>query len=131
MSAAPLISGLGIYALVAAGYTVLIPVMFRDPIFSEQNSKSALSIASAHTVFLAIAFEFTWLAVRIYPFLPDWMTKFHRSGSFFAILCLGVAAILAAVERPRIYLASGPSDPNLTSRRSEDIDSSDELNRQD
>lgn len=125
------INGLRIYALVAVGYTILVPVMFRDPIFSLRNAKSAESVVLIHGLFLAIALEFTWIAIRIYPSLPDWMTSSGLRGSLFDELCIGFAAILAAVERPRIYSASASPDLNLISRVPEDIDPADELNGRD
>ena len=95
-----------IYASVAVGYTALARFMWSDPIFSSNNAKPLRSIVWAHSVFLGIIIELTWLAIYTYPLLPDWVTRNHSKGSFFSLICIGIALASATIERRKIFGAA-------------------------
>jgi hypothetical protein len=94
------------YASVAVGYTALVHFMWPDPIFSSKNAKPLWSIVWAHSLFLIFILELTWLAISTYPSLPDWVTRSHSKGSFFVLICIGIALASATIERRKIYVES-------------------------
>ena len=74
-------------------------------------------------VFLGIIFGLIWLAIHIYPLLPDWMTEIHRRGSYFLILCFCAAFFFAMIEKQGIYVESKTYDPGPEESDTEDIES--------
>jgi hypothetical protein len=54
--------------------------------------------------------------------MPDWMTRINRRGSFFLLLCFGVAFLLAAIEKQGIYVESKTYDPGPEESDTEDVD---------
>ena len=98
---------------------VLFTALFVSVLFSKSYRKGAgkqgapalWRIIWAHSVFLAILLGFIWLASRLAPALPDWMTESSRplgkpdSPSDF--LFFGVALVLHGLERLWLYVQSG------------------------
>jgi hypothetical protein len=100
-----------VYVLVAAGYTIFVPWLSTNPILSKRNARSISYVIGVHLAFLGIILGPTWLAIHMYPFMPNWLIEFHARLSFFGILCFGFLSLFAVMENQCIYRESNKCKP--------------------
>ena len=110
ISSAQLNNGWWLYALVAAAYTAAVRFLSTDSIFSKGNARPISYVIRAHLVFLVIILGLTWLEIRVYLFMPDWVTNTSGRASWFGFLCVGIGIVLALVESRGIYRESNTFD---------------------
>jgi hypothetical protein len=103
---------------------ILFTVLFVTALFSkayrrefgQRNAVPLWKIIPVHSIFLAVLLGLMWLASRIAPFLPYWMTDNSRTmghpDSPSDFLFFGAATGLHLLERLWLYAQSERSKPS-------------------